>query len=440
MHLIWENVMKNMMLLWSGAYKGLDTGIGSYAFTPPVWEAIGKTSADSGSTIPSCFGPRSPNIAADKSSWTADSRSLWTLFVGPIVLKDRFPDKRYYEHFVDFVQLVEMCLQFDMPVSDVARIRTGFIIWVKQYEELYYQYNPSRLPTCPLTIHALLHIADSILIAGPVWASWAFPMERYCGTLQPAFKSRRFPFAAINRHVLDHARLTHIRISYASSIRDRLALDAPNLEGYYGGIYENCALLPSHRVRTFGRGVTDKIVGTLCTRFASTSPAVVRSALSNVVREWERIRFLPEGDIVSAAAYHSNDETVSVIRPDSRDNTFVRYEQIVDLNARYRNLPSIWEQQAFFGQLMHVIAVDITAIPSLNIPSTTFLFAIIRSCKVISRHPKLDIHYYTEFGPLEVVDMTTVQCIVGRVYDRGQWAIVDRSGCLNRAIYAEDEY
>lgn len=79
---------------------------------------------------------------------------------------------------------------------------------------IYYQHNPARLSACPLTIHALLHIADSILETGPVWTAWAFPMERYCGALQPAIRSRRFPYSSLNRYVLDRARLTHIKVIY----------------------------------------------------------------------------------------------------------------------------------------------------------------------------------------------------------------------------------
>jgi len=38
-----------------------------------------------------------------------------------------------------------------------------------------------------------------------------------------------------------------------------------------------------------------------------------------------------------------------------------------------------------------------------------------------------NIYYYKEFGVEEVVDLETVQCVVGRVKDKGEWAIVDRS-------------
>ena len=79
---------------------------------------------------------------------------------------------------------------------------------------LYYQHNPDRISACPMTNHALLHIADSIELIGPVWASWAFPMERFCGQLQPAIKSRRYPYASIDKYVLQHAQLGLIRLIY----------------------------------------------------------------------------------------------------------------------------------------------------------------------------------------------------------------------------------
>ena len=91
---------------------------------------------------------------------------------------------------------------------------------------LYYQYNPKRLSACPLTIHALLHIADGILACGPVWVYWAFPMERYCATLQRALgKSRRFPYESLNKFVIEDSWLTHIKIYY--NLWDELSTNKP---------------------------------------------------------------------------------------------------------------------------------------------------------------------------------------------------------------------
>lgn len=63
---------------------------------------------------------------------------------------------------------------------------------------------------------------------------------------------------------------------------------------------------------------------------------------------------------------------------------------------------------------------------------------MIRTCSIESDHGVLDIHYYKNHGRLEAVDLNMVRCCVGRVSDRGRFAIVDRSGPLARAVFVED--
>ena len=87
MHLIYENLLKNLMLLWSGNYKDLGCGNESYTFQQTIWEAIGVASAQSGLHIPSAFGPCHPDVATDKVSWTADTCTFWALSLGLVVLR-----------------------------------------------------------------------------------------------------------------------------------------------------------------------------------------------------------------------------------------------------------------------------------------------------------------------------------------------------------------
>lgn len=54
---------------------------------------------------------------------------------------------------------------------------------------IYYQYDPFHTMICSVTIHALLHIADSIEQLGPIWAYWTFPMKHYCEDLQQNIQS-----------------------------------------------------------------------------------------------------------------------------------------------------------------------------------------------------------------------------------------------------------
>jgi hypothetical protein len=259
MHLVYEGVIKNLVMLWTGNFKGLDEGNGSYELSPKVWEAIGRATAASGSTIPLSFGARPPNVADDKSATTADTWSFWMLYLGPVLLSRRFKNEVYFKHFVELVTLIQTCLQFEITKDEILTLRAGFEKWVEKYERyvshiyysntlklwqgrLYYQYSPSRLSACPITIHALLHIADSIQDAGPVWTYWTFPTERYCGRLQSAIRSRRYPFANIDNYVVATAQLSQIKIRYG--LEEELSLKPSRVDQPFGS-FSHPACMPN---------------------------------------------------------------------------------------------------------------------------------------------------------------------------------------------------
>ncbi len=79
---------------------------------------------------------------------------------------------------------------------------------------LYYQHRPEQLPTCPLTIHVLLHIPDQIRWMGPCWTTWAFPIKRQCGYFQHSIQSRRNPYVSMDQHLIDLLQLWQIKILY----------------------------------------------------------------------------------------------------------------------------------------------------------------------------------------------------------------------------------
>jgi hypothetical protein len=70
--------------------------------------------------------------------------------------------------------------------------------------------------------------------------------------------------------------------------------------------------------------------------------------------------------------------------------------------------------------------------------SENLILASIKNCP-IERQNVLDMHYYRkEDGYTEVVDISAIQCLVGRIFDRGWWTIIDRSGKLARAEAVEE--
>ena len=135
MHLVWENLIPNLVLLWTGKFKGLDEGRESYHLGPGVWEAIGEATKASGATVPAAYASARPhNIAEDMSACTADSWSFWALYLGPVLLRGRFSKDAYYKHFVLLIKLLRTCLQFEISRDELSEIREGFQDWVKTYE------------------------------------------------------------------------------------------------------------------------------------------------------------------------------------------------------------------------------------------------------------------------------------------------------------------
>ncbi|KAF9230264.1 hypothetical protein BU15DRAFT_83853 [Melanogaster broomeanus] len=285
----------------------------------------------------------------------------------------------------------------------------------------YLQKVLSRNPEKQRFEQALLHVADSIKTMGPVWTSWAFPMERFCGRLQPVIKSRRRPDACLARYIGEEAQLTHIGLIH--HMTEELALQRPAKDQVIGEFrdmsYPTCALLPPRRA---GAVVIDqsmllKILKALATRFDLPLAILKRHVSHANIERWGK--------------------------QDSRDATFIRYEVLVDRHARQRNTPSVFEKKTFYGCLQHIFLVQVPAELSLGLTTTTTIFlAAITPCQLDSTPShltSLDIHFYTSLGTsLDIVDIVCVQCLVGRIpMDRGRWALVDRSGNLARAEFTE---
>ncbi|KAF9537573.1 hypothetical protein CPC08DRAFT_738871 [Agrocybe pediades] len=430
MHLVYENLIPNLVLMWTGHFKGLDEGNRSYELPSTVWEAIGKATQESGSTIPYAYGARPRNVVENKSSITADMWSFWTLYLAPPLLENRFTEKAFYTHFIELVKLINLCLQFDLTRADILAIREGFQTWVLQYEKLYYQYEPSRLPTCPAVVHDLLHIADGIESLGPVWAYWAFPMERYCGRLLPAIKSRRFPFANIDNFVMATAQIAQIKIVYG--LKDDLLLGSKNSAALGLAIpeYEEFRLhSPRIQSPTLDAGIREQLIAAVSTRYDKSMTIARRVFDQSDLEVWGRIGIVNGGDIMRAC------EVGKRSAEDSRDATFVRYELLVDRNARFKNKKPKLEPQTHYGQLQRIFLIRLRPSKALGIPEgETIILVAIKSCKII-RSTALDMHCYKVHGSTDIVDATTLQCLVGRIFDRKQWVIFDRSGNLARPSF-----
>ena len=99
-----------------------------------------------------------------------------------------------------------------------------------------------------LTVHALLHIADTIERIGPVWAWWLFPVERQCGRLQQHITNRQHPFINLDNYLTLAAQLKTTIMIYNIG-KEELSLKKPIKKRPALELYGECMFGTHHRAR-----------------------------------------------------------------------------------------------------------------------------------------------------------------------------------------------
>lgn len=109
MHILLENIMKELLAIWEGKYKASmitgtsDGRLGAaagedYVISKSDWDEMDKDVSASNRTIPSQMARRMESVTK-RGYWTAESYSYLLIHLGPIILKGRL-GARYYEHYV----------------------------------------------------------------------------------------------------------------------------------------------------------------------------------------------------------------------------------------------------------------------------------------------------------------------------------------------------
>ena len=119
----------------------------------------------------------------------------------------------------------------------------------------------------------------------------------------------------------------------------------------------------------------------------------------------------------------------------------------MDIYAHIKQKKPKFKLHNFFGQPFRIFVIDVpdslqavdnldedeeegtsaTGWEHVDLCQKQWVYAVIRSVKVIEMN-SFGTNYYEEMGPIEVVDLNMIQCVVGRIHDHGHWAIIDHSG------------
>lgn len=135
LHLFAENLIPNLLDIWTGRFKGMDTGTGDYELDPGTWTRIGAETVEATRTIPSQFVRLLGNIAEDRGSYTAESYAFWFMYLAPHLLRNRFQDAKYYEHAMALVKIMQITLQFEFTSAEIDDLEVRCQQWVQDYEK-----------------------------------------------------------------------------------------------------------------------------------------------------------------------------------------------------------------------------------------------------------------------------------------------------------------
>lgn len=131
MHLVFENAVPTLVNLIGGLVRNLNNE--RFVLSKETWEKLGRATAASGRTIPSCFAANPPNFVECRQACTADSWSFWIQHLAPVLLEELIPTE-YHKHFVQFSELVRECVEFELPKNRLDGLKKDWAKWVRDFE------------------------------------------------------------------------------------------------------------------------------------------------------------------------------------------------------------------------------------------------------------------------------------------------------------------
>ena len=149
--------------------------------------AINKALSAFGSGVSS--QSRTPQPLNQRGLFKADEWRFFVLHSSLVVFDKELPQDVLDGSYL-FVQIVEMCGRLELTASDVDYLSATAVKVYNFYEATFYERIPEQLNVCKMTLHLILHLADSVRNCGPPLNVSQFPMERFIGETIYGLNSR----------------------------------------------------------------------------------------------------------------------------------------------------------------------------------------------------------------------------------------------------------
>lgn len=139
MHVLYENITPQLLQLWQGTYKTSQT-LGNakakhedaFVLSKATWETMCREVELSNHTTAAQAAPSVGHLLT-KTHWTAETHSYFLMFLGPILLRHRLPD-RYYDHFVLLSEIAKKVTLQEIGLDQLPSLKSDIVRWVQGFE------------------------------------------------------------------------------------------------------------------------------------------------------------------------------------------------------------------------------------------------------------------------------------------------------------------
>ncbi|KAF8318082.1 uncharacterized protein EI90DRAFT_3021154 [Cantharellus anzutake] len=266
-------------------------------------------------------------------------------------------------------------------------------------------------------------------------------MERWCGSLLPAIKSRKEPFTCLALRQYQKAQLFEVvnRYNLVELMPQRRDMDVPSR---YEQLFKKSAYLISFLRKPVVQqyipdlSIRKNIAKHLTTSFGGLIGSWLDILLPTMPR-WAKVRIGNGGDLIRGAVGQMTGQWAF------RDASFVRYELHADANVHRPRAKEKFVRTVYYGRLEYILQCTIPPNPiSKNTEPEIVLLAVVTTCGTQGRDATLELTYFKAVTSyIEIVDLASICAVVGRIRISvvdPQWAIVDLSGSWARTVFTDD--
>ncbi|KAF8323619.1 uncharacterized protein EI90DRAFT_2935459 [Cantharellus anzutake] len=313
-----------------------------------------------------------------------------------------------------------------------------------KFSSIYYQFSVQRLPACPLTVHALLHIPYNIRNNGPPCNNWTFIMEHWCGSLLPSIKSQKQPFICLTLRQYHTAQLfevvNHYNVTQLMPLRHDM-----NVPSWHEKLFLKSACALSYlfflRRAVEQKHIPDmtiqkKIAKHMKTSFGGSIGAWL-DILPQIMEHWAKVHIGNGGDLIQGSIAQMSS------KQGLHNASFVHYELNTDSNAHCPQAKEDFVRTIYYGHLEYILQCTLPPNPiSKNTKPETVLLGILTTCNTQQCDATLRLTYFkTMMLYIEIVDLAAICTVIGRIQTGTTdpwWAIVDQSGSWAHTVFTDD--